>query len=243
MKVFLDVGAHYGETAEVALDPAWGFDAVHAFEPAAACQPILRGYRDRRLHVHPVALSNRAGRVPLFGAGLLGGSVYADKPQDGRGSTRAEEITLEPAAAWLLRHCSAEDEVYLKLNCEGSECDVLEDLLDARLDPWLRAVYVDFDVRKVPSQARRQTQVEDRLRAAGVAYTTPDDLRAPGAAGVAQWLTRTCTRRGAGLATARYRLGLHRPLYTWQRTIARAALPAPLYHWAATRFGAMSRSS
>ncbi|GAA3455369.1 FkbM family methyltransferase [Dactylosporangium matsuzakiense] len=236
MKIFLDVGAHHGETVEVALDPRWGFDEVHAFEPASSCRQILRRYRDSRLRVHALALSNRSGRTALFGAGLLGASVFADKRQLDPIGADIEDITLHSTAAWFLTHLSPDDEVYLKLNCEGSECDVLEDLLDAELTSWVRAVYVDFDVRKVPSQAHRQTDLEHRLRAAGVNYTTPDDVP-----GVAAWLERCCGRSRPGLSAVRYRLGLHRPLYAWQRSIARATLPPSLFRWAATRFGAMSR--
>ncbi|MFI5914797.1 FkbM family methyltransferase [Dactylosporangium sp. NPDC051541] len=237
MKLFLDVGAHHGQTADIALDPRWGFDTVHAFEPASSCQNILRGYRHRRLHIHKFALSNRSGRTALFGAGLLGASVYADKRRLDPAGAGLEDIDLRSAAAWFLSHLSPDDDIYLKLNCAGSECDVLEDLLDAGLAGWVRAVYVDFDVRGIPSQAHRQAAIEERLRAAGVRYSTPADTP-----GVAAWLERHCVRSRLGLTAVRYHLGLHRPLYAWQRSIAHATLPPPLFRWAATRFGAMSRT-
>ncbi len=241
-RVFLDVGAHYGESAEVALDPGWGFARVHCFEPAAGCRRILARYRDPRLRVEPFGLSNRTGPATLFGAGLLGASVYADKRQPGV-AVREEPVHLVRASDWLAAGTAPDDEVYLKLNCEGSECDVLEDLLDTGLVARVRALYVDFDVRKVPSQAYRQAGVERRLREWGVGYATPETVGEVGSRAVARWLARDCPRVRRGRGALRYGLRLHRPPYLWCRSAARAALPAPAFRWAAARFGAASRNS
>ena len=61
MRIFIDVGGHYGETLRIALDPKWGFDRVHSIEPSAACVAVLRSHRDRRLRVEPIALSDHDG--------------------------------------------------------------------------------------------------------------------------------------------------------------------------------------
>jgi hypothetical protein len=129
------------------------------------------------VHVVPAGLSNRTGQATLYGTGLLGASVYANKRQFGP-HIEAESIALVRATAWLLAHTSADDEVHLKLNCEGSECDVLEDMLDSGVIDRVHSVYVDFDVRKIPSQAHRQAAVEQRLRssAAGSSLRTHSRL-------------------------------------------------------------------
>ena len=76
MRVFVDVGAYYGEAVSIALDPDWGFDKIYAIEPADICHPLLRQYRDRRVSIEPVALGKRSGTAVLFGAGLLGASIF-----------------------------------------------------------------------------------------------------------------------------------------------------------------------
>ncbi|MEV1068818.1 FkbM family methyltransferase [Streptomyces sp. NPDC050263] len=241
MRIFLDVGGHYGETLDVALDPRWGFDKVFCFEPARPCRRILRGFRDTRVRVVPVGLSNRTGRTTLYGTGLLGGSVYADKRQFDA-HVEAETVDLVRATDWLLANTSGDDEIYLKLNCEGSECDVLEDMLDSGVIDRLCCIYVDFDVRKIPSQAHRQAFVEERLRQQGRRFVTPETLTAPGgSAAVREWLTAVTPASPAASGTLRYRLGLHRPLYVWARTAARTALSPPVYSLAARRLGAQSR--
>jgi FkbM family methyltransferase len=251
MRVFLDVGGHYGESLDVALDPRWGFAKVYSFEPAQACLRLLRGFRDPRVHVVPAGLSNKDGSATLFGPGLLGASVYADKcpPADARPaptSVRDETIRLVRATDWLLANTSADDEIYLKLNCEGSECDVLEDLLDSGAIDRIHSIYVDFDVRKIPSQAHRQDGVERRLRELGCDFFTPETLAGPGGSRtVRAWLATAGPRNRAGARVAfsglRYRLGLHRPPYIWATSVLRSALPASTYSWAARSFGRQAR--
>ncbi|MEU2268486.1 FkbM family methyltransferase [Streptomyces olindensis] len=242
MRIFLDVGGHYGETLDVALDPRWGFDKIYCFEPAEPCRRILRGFRDTRLQLVPAGLSSKTGEATLYGTGLLGASVYADKEQRAA-YVQAETITLVRASDWMSANTSHGDEIYLKLNCEGSECDVLEDLLDSGLTERLKSIYVDFDVRKIPSQVHRQETVERRLRERNLHFVTPDALAGPGGSGtVRKWLTVVSSPRStSGPAAVRYRLGLHRPPYVWAVSVARKALPRSVYEQAARRVGVQAR--
>lgn len=244
MRVFVDVGAHYGETLDVALDPRWGFDRVFSLEPAQACLPILRGYRDDRLSVVALGLSNRNEVVPLYRPGLLGATVYADKVHpDREGGGAPEEVELVRASEWLEANTAPGDEVFLKLNCEGSEVDVLDDLVSAPAGDRVRTVYVDFDVRKIPSQAHRQAEAEDRLRARGIPYATPDAVGAPGNAGVERWLAGACPRRPVSvLPRLRHRLRLYRPPYMVARSIAERCLPKPLFAPLVRTFGRHARA-
>lgn len=243
MRIFVDVGAHYGETLDVALDPGWGFGRIYSLEPARACQKILRGFRDPRLRVVGSGLSDKAQSVTLYGAGLLGASVYADKTQlDERAAETTETIELIRASEWLKGNTTAEDEVFLKLNCEGSEVDVLNDLLHSEAIGRIRAVYVDFDVRKIPSQAHRQAKVEQMLRESGVRYVTPDSLGLAGNDAVERWLSDVCPRVPSGaLSGLRHRLGLYRPPYLVARSVASTALPKPLLAKVVRRFGRQAR--
>ncbi|MEM7287729.1 MAG: FkbM family methyltransferase, partial [Actinomycetota bacterium] len=84
--VFLDIGAHSGETLVVAQHRRWGFDHVHCFEPASSCVAALRRLvtDDSRVTIHPVALWDRAGELTLHGAGAVGASLFDDKPTPDR---------------------------------------------------------------------------------------------------------------------------------------------------------------
>ena len=245
MRIFVDVGAHYGETLDVALDPGWGFDQVLLLEPASACYPLLRQFHDRRIGVHPVAIGTRNGTATLYGAGLLGGSLYETKRQKGRGDEiKQEEIQIVRASEWFAANIPADADVFMKFNCEGAECDILDELLDAGLGPRLTSLYIDFDVRKVDGQTHRQAQVERRLDDAKVRYVTSDTLEAVANPAVVRWLTADCPRKRPPWTDAmRFRLGLYAPPYVQMKGAVRALLPRRVYNWLGRRFGRLARAA
>ena len=63
----------------------------------------------------------------------------------------------------------------MKLNCEGAEADIVEDLLESGELARVRSVMIDPDVRKIPSQAHRERELRERLRASGLTNYTMED--------------------------------------------------------------------
>ena len=160
--------------------------------------------------------------VELHAAGAQGASIYADKGTAGA----SETIELVDVAEWFDANIAADDEVYLKLNCEGAEADVLERLVESGHAQRLKAALITFDIRKIPSQAHREEEVRRRLAEAGVRYEVLEDVdpTLDMRAGVRRLLTPTT--RSAGLAQrARYRLGFHLPRRRQLAFAARAVLP------------------
>lgn len=240
MRIFVDVEAHYGETLDVALDPRWGFDRVYSLEPSSHCQRLLRQFRDPRLVLDDRGLSDRDDDAPLYGAGLLGGSIYADKPQGSHGEV--EVVQLVRASSWLRERTTPDDEIFLKLNCEGSEVDVLGDLLESDVMGRVRSVYVDFDVRKIPSQAHRQAGVEAALNAAGVSYFVQAELEVAGNPAVRRWLEGELIPTPTPFSSrARHALRLYLPPYLLAKAVARAVLPRRAFLWAGERYGRRGR--
>ena len=162
MRVFLDVGAHVGETLKPALDPRYRFDRIVCFEPVPSCCAILEKLADRRVEICSFGLWNETSRLPIYGAGDIGATLFSNADQ----SDASEIVELRKASEWFEGHIS-DDEVYLKLNCEGSECDILDDLLESGEIGKVKAILVDFDVRKIPSLAHREREVRERLGRAG----------------------------------------------------------------------------
>jgi FkbM family methyltransferase len=174
MKVFLDVGAHEGSTLLAVRDPKYGFDRIYCFEPASQCWPALERLADRRVTVCRHGLWNRTTEQTLYDPGSRGASLYADKFRDSRAH---ERIELVRASDWFRGNLRAGDEVYVKLNCEGAEVDIVEDLLDAGLLAQVRSVMIDPDVRKIPSQAHRERELRERLAASGLTnYALEEDV-------------------------------------------------------------------
>lgn len=245
MRVFVDVGGHYGETLAVALDPTWGFDRIFVLEPASACQPLLRKFRDRRLDVQPIGLGASTQTVSLYGAGLLGGSIFPAKRQKASTESIAtEQIQLIRASEWLEANIPSGAELFMKFNCEGAECDILDELLSAGLGSRLTSLYIDFDIRKVDGMSHRQKEVEARLVGEGIPFETSDTMRCAANPAVEKWLTRHCPiRQPRPLESLRFRLGLYAPFYVRTTALAGKLLPSRLYYWLARRFGRMARAS
>lgn len=171
-KVMIDVGAHLGETLSVAMDPRWSFDRIYCFEPAPQCWPALHELADARVEVLPFGLWSEDASLTLYDPGSIGASVHRSKPSHGD----EVEINVVDAAGWFAQNVSADDEVVMKLNCEGAECEVLDRLLDTGELSKVDELVVHFDVRKVPGQEHREAATRRRLDHAGVNYQPAEAL-------------------------------------------------------------------
>lgn len=163
--MFLDVGAHTGQTVAAVRDPKFGFDRIVCFEPTAAAQAVLRRLTDPRVEVVPFGLWKETTERTIYEPGRKGASIFSDKARID--VARSEAIRLVRASDWFRENLGTADLVYAKLNCEGSECDILDDLLDSGEIGKLRSALVFLDVQKIPSQAHRAAEVKARLSSSG----------------------------------------------------------------------------
>ncbi len=160
MKVFLDVGAHTGESLRAALLPEFGFDRIVCFEPASACWPALQSLTDSRVQIERFGLWDRHCEQAIFQPGSKGAGLW--KKDNGR-SDETEACQFRKASEWMRDNIKAGDLVYLKLNCEGAECDILDDLLDSGEFEKVAFVMIDFDVRKIAAKRHREAEIRARL--------------------------------------------------------------------------------
>ena len=70
MKVFLDIGAHDGETLHAVRDPKYGFDRIYCLEPASSCWPALEAVADERVTVCKYGLWDRTCERLLYNLAL-----------------------------------------------------------------------------------------------------------------------------------------------------------------------------
>ena len=167
-RVFLDIGAHVGETLAVVRRPRWRFAEIHCFEPAPSCWPRLHALADGRVTVWPVGLSDEDRTAELFGAGSIGASLSAEK--GGQGDPVVCE--LRDAGTWFAEHAPgwAGAEVFAKINVEGAEPEIVSSLAAAGALARIDHLLIHFDVRKVPGRAPLEAQVRQQLTSAGVEY-------------------------------------------------------------------------
>lgn len=174
MRIFLDVGAHDGQTLAEVLKPEYRFDRVYAFEPMPAqYENLVVRFTPRseppELVLCEYGLANSTGSLPIFGTNdEMEASLYAGKADVDR---RVVTIcAFVQASAWFRATLPpAEDgaTVVVKLNCEGAECEILDDLIDSGEIWKITTAAVDFDVRKIPGMEYREGEIVDRLRAIG----------------------------------------------------------------------------
>ena len=163
MKVFLDIGAHDGETLHAVRDPKYGFDRIYCLEPASSCWPALEAAADERVTVCKHGLWDRSCERLLYNPGSGGASLFEDKFRE---APTGELCRFVRATDWFRENLADGDEVFVKLNCEGAECDIVEDLLESGELGRARSVMIDPDIRKIPSLAHREREVREQLTAA-----------------------------------------------------------------------------
>lgn len=166
MKVLLDVGANTGQTAGPALDPQYGFDRVVCFEPSPSCWPSIEAIGDTRLELCRFGLWKETCKRSLYDPGNLGASIFEDMEYQGR-SNESVTIDLVRATDWMSQNISSGDVVFMKLNCEGAEVDIIEDLMNSRELEKIYNAMITFDVRHSSSLRGRELPLRRRLRDAG----------------------------------------------------------------------------
>ena len=161
MRVFLDVGAHNGQTLEAVKPAEFEFDQIVCFEPAPQCWSALQALADDRVRIEYFGLWNRTENKPLYQPGTMGAGMWK---KDGGKSDRTEVCSFVQASLWTKLYIRRGDTVFLKLNCEGAECDIVDDLLDSGEFEKISHLMIDFDVRKIESMKHRQAEVMERLK-------------------------------------------------------------------------------
>lgn len=166
MKIFLDVGANTGQSLKPAME--WGFDKFICFEPAPSCWPRLRELADHRVRIEKFGLWNKDCEAEIFQPGSKGAGLW--KKDKGIIEDKAR-VKFVRASTWFAEHMKHGDEIYLKMNCEGAECDIMDDLLDSGEFSKVTYAMIDFDVRKIAAMKHREAEIRQRLVDAG--YTFP----------------------------------------------------------------------
>jgi len=176
-RIFIDVGGYHGESSLAALDPIFGFDRIYCFEPVPSCAHIIRQrIVDKRFVLVQACLSNQCGNITIHNPGTVAASVYIDAPPY-EGTALPEKAHTIEASTFFHTFVHSGDNVWMKLNCEGSECDVLESLLNGGVCDELRNVLVDFDAQKIPSQRHRVSAIQQRLREESLPHSYPEDVQ------------------------------------------------------------------
>jgi FkbM family methyltransferase len=148
MKIFLDIGAHVGETLEAVI--GYDYDRIYAFEPCKVSADYIKYvYTDKRITVNNFGLFNANCEKEMYASGSDGASLYKDKSiwQPHHDINNIEKCKFVKASDWFKANIKTEDIVVLKFNCEGSEGYIINDLLDNKQWHKVFFAFIDFDCR------------------------------------------------------------------------------------------------
>lgn len=163
MKILLDVGGHTGQTVRAVLDPVYSFDRIVTFEPAPACWPAIEAIDDPRVELCRFGLWRETIERELHDPGTQAASIFDDFESE-QHTAETTTIRLVRACDWIAENVSEGDVVFMKLNCEGAEVDIVDDLLDAGEFGKLYNAMITFDVRKSSSLRGKELPLRRRLQ-------------------------------------------------------------------------------
>ncbi len=166
--MFFDVGAHTGETLEAVLDCDVRFDRIVCFEPASPCWDGLDSIAkssDQDVCIEKFGLWNQDCQHRVFRPGHIGASIW--ERWSGVGS---EVCMFRSASRWVRENVSDNDICFLKLNVEGAECDIVDELINTGELRRIAFTMIDFDVRKIASQRHRESETRENLAKNGYSF-------------------------------------------------------------------------
>ncbi|MDE1170863.1 MAG: FkbM family methyltransferase [Verrucomicrobium sp.] len=138
---FFDVGANVGQTFDDFLLNHPQFDGwdIWCFEPSPRHVPALiekaRALTSRyRIHICPFGLRGRSGPQTFFQKDDERGDSFESYLASDHETVNLDTGYLLHSAAYeagqfILQHTAPDDKIWLKLDCEGSEFDLLSTLI------------------------------------------------------------------------------------------------------------------
>lgn len=163
--IFLDVGAHEGQTLEEVVKPEYGFEQIYAFEPMPRQFEVLveRFGSNARVRMLRIGLGAKTAERPLYGDNAnMGASLYPAKRDV---DAKVETYCYFVAARVIFDALTGP--LIVKLNCEGAEVEILDSLIDGDQLGKIANVLIDFDIRKVTGREAEAERILERLAAVG----------------------------------------------------------------------------
>ncbi len=172
--IILDIGSRNGESLEEFV--RWPFEVIHAFEPMPAQFANVQtlAATDERIAAHNYGLSDTTATKTMYGA-----------DENGEASVFATKVDLDPSVTTDCAFVEAstffadlDDGVIVKMNCEGSEVAILNNLLDSGEIWKISALRFEMDISRCVGHEEEADLLLARLDEAGFdRYVVSSDAR------------------------------------------------------------------
>lgn len=202
MKIFIDVGGHLGETLEAVIDPIYHFDKIYCFEPVKHCHEKISLIKDKRIIAFRAGLLDEDKAMEIYFPGSDAASIYSDheafkNSEYTKDYQDVEVCNFLNASQFFKKNIKIDDHVVMKLNCEGSECLIIETLIRSDEYKKLNNILIDFDIEKIPSKLYLKEEVLKLLSNQNQVHHFPIDVQYGGGShfgGIKKWLNLTNER-------------------------------------------------
>lgn len=174
-RIFIDLGAYSGDTIKLAKQKLPSFDEYIGFEPVPRLfeKACLRFKSDPTVIMFQAAASNKDGSTEFYisknseGKINKGSSVFGDKVNVTH-HLKIECGTID-FSNYLKKNFFNGEYIYVKMDIEGSEYDVLEKMLDDGTINLVSKLCVEFHVYKIKSiPYSRHRELKNRLKETNV---------------------------------------------------------------------------
>jgi FkbM family methyltransferase len=169
MKIFINIGGYDGEVCAKMLNPEFKFDRVICIEPMKnECELIKNKYVDSRLEVYPFGLWNETCQKKLYSANGHSASIFRGRVGGRSENDKALQLCdFIKASDFFKEHISKDDYVIVKINCEGAEYEIINDLLDTGEYDKIHGIMIHFDSNGFIKLKERPRKLKDRLNLMG----------------------------------------------------------------------------
>lgn len=178
--IIIDIGACVGEFTDFCLEN-YDVTTIYLFEPLQAnYDSLVKKYSgNTKVIIYHTAISDVDGQAKFFKkgykqksgeilydfAGNVGSSLRVDK-------TNVSKNVFETVPVMKLSTFLRENKIHwidiLKIDVEGSEYDIIQDILDSDLAKIIDKIYYEDHARKVPSIRVHKKEVVNRVRDLGI---------------------------------------------------------------------------
>jgi FkbM family methyltransferase len=180
--LFIDLGAFNGDTVELALKHLPKFDEVYCFEPLAIhCDTMRERFAGRGYHIINAAADVTDGSTRIFMGGEYGdiaSSIHEGNPNCTSDSVVVRTIDFPRFLRELVAADPNPARITLKLNIEGSEYAILEQMLVDGSISLISTIYCDWHWQFMNLREEDHHTLVTRLRRAGhsLCGDKPDEL-------------------------------------------------------------------
>jgi len=182
MHTFIDLGAFNGDTIDLAIRHLPRIDMVYGFEPLAIhCKTMKERFRDRGFCIINAAADTRDGKSQIFlGSkhGDIASSIHEGNPNCSAESEIIDTIDFPHFLREKFGANSQPGSITLKLNIEGTEYRILEQMIHDGTIRWINRIYCDWHWYFIGMTEEQHHSLVTRLRKLGydLCGGKPDEL-------------------------------------------------------------------